>query len=162
MKTLVMNHPIGENAVLPDQVFGLCTQMVLFRGINMKQLSLFELGVPGMHVTSKDLTNEFLFNVQCLAPGSASIWINRVQFGHWKVEGPERPFLLWQLFHFLVSQSPSLAWCFMALGECSHPVWKFRTTALLPRTMFVATGWGPGSIQTTCGLPANERWPVRK
>lgn len=41
MKTLVMNHPIGENAVLLDQVFGLYTQMVLFRGINTKQLSLF-------------------------------------------------------------------------------------------------------------------------
>lgn len=41
MKTLVMNHPTGENAVLLDQVFGLYTQMVLFRGINTKQLSLF-------------------------------------------------------------------------------------------------------------------------
>ena len=72
-KTLVMNHPIGENAVLLDQVFGLYTQMVLFRGINTKQLSLFSLDVPGVHGTSKDHTDNFPGNVQHLAPGPASI-----------------------------------------------------------------------------------------
>lgn len=43
----------------------------------------------------------------------------------------------------------------MALGEFSHPVWKFRTAILL-RIMFVIAGERRWSVETTCGLPAGE------